>query len=136
MEIPIVLKASLVLVGLWIISPIIKIFRSNNTGFPPQFPIIGVRKEVFSVARASLRQLTGGIKTLLEGYRQVTGFQQSTYLEASRKCTDLIRLVYSMASMASRTSSTTPVHNKNSSCRSSTSNGFQSSPSPSFLAMG
>ncbi|KAI0798747.1 cytochrome P450 [Xylaria sp. FL0064] len=36
--------------------------------FPKSVPVVGPRKQILSVARASLRQITGGIQTLLDGY--------------------------------------------------------------------
>ena len=46
--------------------------------FPETIAIVGVRKEFFSIARASLRQLTGGITTLLSGYSQVNNMPLSS----------------------------------------------------------
>lgn len=39
--------------------------------FPESVPVIGPRKQALSIARASIRQITGGIKTLLDGYVKV-----------------------------------------------------------------
>lgn len=47
------------------------LFRHDAT-FPKSVPVVGVRNEVLTTARASLRQLTNGISTLLEGYRQAS----------------------------------------------------------------
>ncbi|KAK4151733.1 cytochrome P450 [Chaetomidium leptoderma] len=44
------------------------LFR-QEISFPKHVPVVGVRDEMFSVARASCRQLTNGMTTLLEGYR-------------------------------------------------------------------
>ena len=45
--------------------------RSLQTAtFPKSVPVMGPRAELFSITRASFRQITGGIGTLLEGYRR------------------------------------------------------------------
>ncbi|KAI1347470.1 cytochrome P450 [Xylaria sp. FL0043] len=40
----------------------------HPTTFPKCFPVVGPRKQILSVVRASLRQITRGIQTLLDGY--------------------------------------------------------------------
>lgn len=43
---------------------------TTSIQFPKDIDVVGPRKEVLSVARASLRQIFGGISTLLEGYQK------------------------------------------------------------------
>lgn len=61
--------ASLLLLGLVYI--FILLFLRDSAAFPDDIPISGLRNEVFRVVRASLRQLTDGMSTLMEGYRKV-----------------------------------------------------------------
>ncbi|KUI64054.1 Fumitremorgin C monooxygenase [Cytospora mali] len=44
--------------------------RASSIQFPEDIDVVGPRKEFLSVARASLRQIFGGISTLLEGYQK------------------------------------------------------------------
>lgn len=60
--------ASLLLLGLVYI--FILLFLRDSAAFPDDIPISGLRNEVFRVVRASLRQLTDGMSTLMEGYRK------------------------------------------------------------------
>lgn len=45
--------------------------QKHSPSFLHSVPVVGLRKQAFSITRASLRQLFGGITTLLEGYSQV-----------------------------------------------------------------
>lgn len=44
---------------------------SQPVKFPESIPVVGLRKQWFKTTRASYRQLTDGIRTQAEGYRQV-----------------------------------------------------------------
>lgn len=44
---------------------------TSSIQFSEDIDVVGPRKEFLSVARASLRQIFGGISTLLEGYQKV-----------------------------------------------------------------
>lgn len=45
--------------------------RSVRTAECNSIPVVGLRNEWFQATRASLRQLTHGVTTLMDGYRQV-----------------------------------------------------------------
>uniref|UniRef100_P9WEH0 Cytochrome P450 monooxygenase fsoD n=1 Tax=Humicola fuscoatra TaxID=112175 RepID=FSOD_HUMFU len=47
---------------------VLKCLFPRQTSFPKHVPVVGVRDEMLSITRASLRQLTNGITTLLDGY--------------------------------------------------------------------
>lgn len=45
---------------------------NRSVKFPESIPVVGLRKEWFKTTRASFRQLSDGMRTLADGYRQVT----------------------------------------------------------------
>lgn len=45
--------------------------RPARAAASDSIPVVGLRNEWFKVTRASLRQLTHGVTTLMDGYRQV-----------------------------------------------------------------
>ncbi|KAK3943339.1 P450 monooxygenase [Diplogelasinospora grovesii] len=69
MEITPILGAPLLLFCLFRLTSTLTLFTSSTT-FPEDIPIVGVRKQIFKVCRASIRQLYSGVRTLLEGYTQ------------------------------------------------------------------
>ena len=72
MEISLLIHISLVLLSLRVLASLLRKLLRHPVTFPKDIPIVGVRKQTLSVARASLRQLTNGIATLLEGYHEVS----------------------------------------------------------------
>lgn len=46
-------------------------FYNPSVTFAESIPVVGLRKQSFKTVRASFRQLTDGMRTLLDGYRQV-----------------------------------------------------------------
>ena len=44
---------------------------AQKTAASNPIPVVGLRDEWFQVTRASFRQLTRGVTTLMDGYRQV-----------------------------------------------------------------
>ena len=46
------------------------VFSTKNHHFPESVPVSGLRKEWFGLVRASLRQLTAGVSTLMDGYQK------------------------------------------------------------------
>ncbi|KAL8823103.1 MAG: hypothetical protein Q9191_006174 [Dirinaria sp. TL-2023a] len=69
MEILTLISGSLLLLVFYRFTSTLKLLR-NQVTFPETIPIVGVQKQFLSIARASLRQLTNGITTLLDGYSQ------------------------------------------------------------------
>lgn len=65
--------------SLWVSSLCVSFFSfffvsqlfSHSVKFPESIPVVGLRTQWFKSTRASFRQLTDGIRTLAEGYRQV-----------------------------------------------------------------
>lgn len=49
----------------------VRLLSKDPAAFSKDIPIIGLRNEVLRGVRASFRQLTDGMSTLMEGYRKV-----------------------------------------------------------------
>ena len=71
MEISILIQGSLLLLLSYAFTSALKLL-SHPVKFPKTIPVVGVRKQILSITRASLRQLTNGITTLLDGYHQAS----------------------------------------------------------------
>ena len=71
MDISVLIRLLFLLLLLQGLATLLKRLLRPPVTFPSSIPIVGVRKQFLSTARASLRQLTNGITTLLEGYRKV-----------------------------------------------------------------
>lgn len=66
---------------IWMISSFLNsqfISAKKLQPFPAGVPVSGMRKEWFALIRASMRQLTAGVSTLLDGYQKVSNYM---YLE-------------------------------------------------------
>ncbi|MCJ1251308.1 hypothetical protein MMC30_008540 [Trapelia coarctata] len=70
METSIFVRVSVLLLFLYRFTYALKRVLRHSAIFPEYVPIVGVRKQVLSIPRASFRQLTNGITTLLDGYHQ------------------------------------------------------------------
>lgn len=61
----------------WCLYIFIDQLLDHSVTFPESIPVVGLRRELLKTVRASIRQLTDGVRTLLDGYRQVPSKQHS-----------------------------------------------------------
>ena len=72
MDLPTLIRVLLVLIAVYGIGGTLKNYLKATATFSKDIPVVGVRRQFLSIARASLRQLTNGATTLLDGYRQAS----------------------------------------------------------------